>query len=320
VAGLLGCFGPYRQYANIRKLSKVYLPPLSSYTSEHIEFLEIGELWEQLHKDISQCKWQSDIELISNNGFKLLFWNKQLENIITSTTLQEEELLELLQHVIRSPEDHTLHMTQLKHGPLASRIPKDIMLRLERSSMCYRYIYSSVCKRYGIRGESALIETYNQCHDISIVKGGQRLKKLVELPGESHSIFITGQLDGMQNGVVIEIKHRASKIYNKIPTYELIQLHMYMFLTSTQNCKLIQAIRLPSTFYIEQTTIKFSPTLWMCILQSLAKVVDFLDNLDASEFTLACFNKLPESAKFEMIQKYIPELIVTQEEYQFCVG
>jgi len=320
VSGLLGCFGTYRQYSALRKLTDAHLPPLGTTGSlhgEHVNFLEIGREWEQLHRSINTCQWQSEIVDISENGFKLLFWNKRMDNHIRSSNLQDEDLVQLLQDVIRCPQNHNKHMRRLRE--LKSRLPQDLFARLELSSMCYRYVHSSVCKRYGIQGETALIDAYNRVHDSPIVKVPHRFKKQIELPGGRHTIMLTGQIDGMQENVVIEIKHRSSKIFQTLPVYELVQLHVYMFLTGTKRCKMLQAVRVPQTSYVEQTLVRFSSTFWNRLLEGLAQAVDFLDNLDASEFTRACFCALPEASKFEMLQKYIPELQMTPGEYNYSV-
>uniref|UniRef100_A0A6C0BND6 YqaJ viral recombinase domain-containing protein n=1 Tax=viral metagenome TaxID=1070528 RepID=A0A6C0BND6_9ZZZZ len=326
LSGLLGMFGPYKQYnafCQLLRTSSLQVSLKQSVCpsqSEHIERLEIQQEWANLHTEVSQCQWQSEIQRITDTGFKLLFWNKFMDDQIKSTPIEEEGVMEVLQNVVRCPDKHRQSLDTLKSLPARTPQFQRLLDYIQRSSMCYRFLHSTVCRKYGIRGERTLIDLYNRLHDDPITKVTKRFQEPLTAEDGSWRCLLTGQIDGMQQGKVIEIKHRTTRIFTNIPTYELIQLHMYMFFTKTKSCKLLQCIQLPDNVYVEQTVVYFCDQLWAQITATLVEVIQFAKDLCASRISVECFEQLPEDTRHAMLAKYIPSIQINSETYNKLVN
>jgi hypothetical protein len=88
--------------------------------------------------------------------------------------------------------------------------------------------------------------------------------------GNAFKMF--GRLDGLRDdGAVVETKNRRNRLFGYVPTYERIQLHAYMVLTSTTQSVLVE------TFEGDQRThdVPFDEPFWQrTVLPALAKGVD----------------------------------------------
>ena len=64
-------------------------------------------------------------------------------------------------------------------------------------------------------------------------------KKLFE--HDMCDVWIFGKMDGRDDrGNVVETKNRRNRLFSKIPSYEKVQLEMYMWMTSTKECTHIE--------------------------------------------------------------------------------
>ena len=56
-------------------------------------------------------------------------------------------------------------------------------------------------------------------------------KILYDSPDGKYCINIRGKVDGITGSSIVETKNRSKRLFNKIPKYELVQIEAYMFLT-----------------------------------------------------------------------------------------
>lgn len=79
-------------------------------------------------------------------------------------------------------------------------------------------------------------------------------------------VMIGGKVDGIaEDGTLIEMKNRQYKLFDKIPDYEMVQIHVYMYLTKMSKCNLIQCFRDENS----QKIIEFDSDYWKEILRRL---------------------------------------------------
>eukprot|EP00040_Diaphanoeca_grandis_P006671 m.38259 g.38259 ORF g.38259 m.38259 type:complete len:376 (-) comp17872_c0_seq1:110-1237(-) len=88
----------------------------------------------------------------------------------------------------------------------------------------------------------------------------------------STPVNLVGSVDALdEQGHVVETKHRRNRLFQQVPLYERIQLHGYMFLTSTTSAIHTQTYRDTSV----ETHIPWDPELWQHLEAGLSSISAF---------------------------------------------
>jgi hypothetical protein len=92
----------------------------------------------------------------------------------------------------------------------------------------------------------------------------------------NEKVSVGGRVDGIQSdGTLVEMKNRQYRFFNVVPIYEKIQVHVYMFLTDRQECKLIESFRGKT----KTTMITFDQNLWDSIKIEIEAFAESFHNL-----------------------------------------
>lgn len=130
--------------------------------------------------------------------------------------------------------------------------------------------------------------------------GHQQEQKIVTAPASNISdsndkfykkqidgdFFVGGRIDGFRDGKLIEIKNRKTKIYEKLPDYDIIQVQCYMFLLDLNECYVEQYLTDDDgETYKHETCVKRDRKLWtdfvvpnMCLFVETLR--EFMNNMD----------------------------------------
>lgn len=88
--------------------------------------------------------------------------------------------------------------------------------------------------------------------------------------------LLGGKVDGItDDNELVEVKNRQYKLFDKIPIYEKIQMHAYMFLTGILKCHYVQCYRDKSTTEL----VEFDEGFWNDVIERLNKFVIKMDRL-----------------------------------------
>ena len=57
---------------------------------------------------------------------------------------------------------------------------------------------------------------------------------------DGYKLKIGGRVEGVTNGVLVEVKKRKNKLFNYIPDYEMIQVQVYLEMFNINNCIFVE--------------------------------------------------------------------------------
>lgn len=178
---------------------------------------------------------------------------------------------------------------------------------LRDSARKYWHFRNQVSCFYGLRGERAFRNQYNQFLQFPIETCTQRYTQLLpsELIPDGFTWGIEGQVDGMRRGKIVEIKHRTGTIYEEVPLYERMQLHAYMFLLGQQDACLVQCIQTQTGVFSKETLVPFDAEFWKATILRLAKCVHLLHQLHQHNLARACFVGLDNQGLARVFREFI---------------
>ncbi len=101
------------------------------------------------------------------------------------------------------------------------------------------------------------------------VESGRKNQRVLHLSG-GLNILVYGRIDLIEDEVVVEIKNRKYKLFGKIPKYELVQLHAYMYTTRTQKCRHVERFE----EYEKETEVSWDQTLWDFVKEGLPSYLE----------------------------------------------
>lgn len=132
------------------------------------------------------------------------------------------------------------------------------------------YITRKVSTQHGINNEAKTARAFNVKSDDTFYK--YQLGDCVRLVGR-----IDGRLENDEE-TIVEIKNRRNRLFNRIPEYEMVQIHVYMFLTGARKCFFIERYNNSTKTY----TVEYDePYFTDCIMEPLMKFTKLLElNID----------------------------------------
>jgi hypothetical protein len=94
------------------------------------------------------------------------------------------------------------------------------------------YLTRKVSTQHGVNNEAKTARHFGVRSDDTFYR--HQLTETVQLIGR-----IDGRLEEDEE-TIVEIKNRRNRLFNRIPEYEMVQIHVYMFLTGAQRCLFIE--------------------------------------------------------------------------------
>lgn len=305
--------------------------------NEHLHLLGIYEIWKKLASTINLCSTQEDIERINLASFKLAFQNSYIQTAaetvqraITENKLipvdDATEICKLISEVITDNENYYRLLQELwakKEELVLDGLSPFLDLLDMSSKLCYGIQKRSNCA-YGIQGESKFIEAFNEIHeDTKIERVSRMYSKTVtgeELKGRI-TWCIDGRIDGLKDDIIMEIKHRRKKIMKRVPLYELLQLHAYMFLLGKQQAVLIQCTQHRGLVYSEQVVVKFVPHFWEIVVQQVKKSLNFILALHQQEILRQAFFLLDPKGQEIIMKQHMGNISqLSTSDYELMMG
>lgn len=129
-------------------------------------------------------------------------------------------------------------------------------------------------------------------HEIYKNNGTHREKKVAQIHNVkpdtkwysmriTEDVRLVGLIDGRKDSeTIVEIKNRQRRLFGYVPLYEYIQCQVYMKLTGTQKCTLIEQFGDDSNSF----DIEFSYTMWE--LEILPALREFAQEISSSPSSL----------------------------------
>jgi hypothetical protein len=311
IGSLMGCFGTQ---SLVQSLIKTWRK--SAFRSSFPEELEgkkwsrtetlthlgMGQAWERFSQEADQCKTQEHISNLQTRACDVFVVpiTTNSHNLIQSLPLEDQAILA---HTHLHCANHSLCLRALAERYTMNAQVKDFVdLLIAAEKVCYM-LTKSAHRAYGRHGEERVREMYNRLHAEPIQAVGREFKKIMP-PTACATWSLEGRIDGMCGSQLIEIKHRTNKIPSILPEYELMQVHIYMFLLDQQNAIVLQCAQALNSTYVQEKRVEFCAELWDRIVKRLAMCMEFIAMLCTHAFTRNCFCALDEQQRLRMVEKF----------------
>ena len=117
------------------------------------------------------------------------------------------------------------------------KIKKEIeCLKVSDSVQLREAVNTVVNTSRGTQRESVAIEMYEKETGLDVTENNNKFYKADVGDG----VMIGGRIDGFSGGKLIEVKCRRNRFFDRLPKYEKVQIHAYMFITGVESCDLVQ--------------------------------------------------------------------------------
>jgi hypothetical protein len=134
---------------------------------------------------------------------------------------------------------------------------------IENLKAAEKKVISAVDCARGVIGEKRVLIKF----DKSIEYSQKAFSKTLFLEKSNVLVKLYGKCDGIEKktGMLVEIKTRRNKLFRKAWINELIQLHVYMFISETTKCKFIET----NDDEVYEEIILFDENLWLNVVLNL---------------------------------------------------
>lgn len=132
-------------------------------------------------------------------------------------------------------------------------------------------VKSRINKKRGNKYEHKGINQYEKKAKRTVTDRNSEMFEKIVKREEDYTIVLRAKIDGIDrdNNCLIEHKNRVNELFRKIPSYEKVQLEIYMHITKLESCKLVQ------THFEDTSELVFEPSVkrWKKIKFSLINCI-----------------------------------------------
>jgi len=342
IGAVLGCFTRRCQYAAIVKLWKKTKLGITHQPNEFLQFyqnrqyllksLNVENAWNAIYSKLSIVTTQEQIESVLQRGLQCLLNNEVMRehirnamSYVNSSLMKQDHLKQYITDLLTNHIKHNQHffetISDLDDNATSYNLwgLRPVIDVFKACSELLKSLTSATNCAYGRNGEQLYVSAYNESMDAAMVqpRDTQRRKS----PHSTHDgrdWHIDGRVDGYHpNKQLVEIKHRVGVGFHRIPVYELIQIHAYMFILDRSHIKLIQCIRRAAGTVEDTTIVFYNDDFWQTIMRKITVVFNFIETLSSQPVGQDCFFLLPEDKKCALLEKHFPSLPeISEEEYK----
>ena len=141
-------------------------------------------------------------------------------------------------------------------------------------------VQSHVNTERGKRDETNGIQMYTKITSKKIQNSNNKFYKRYLKDGNNIKYGIGGRVDGItEDGILVEVKNRQKRLFNYVPPYEKVQIHIYMYLLNKTECHLIECFKSDTVKHI----IEFDDAFMNTIISELDNINQFLHDLNVCE-------------------------------------
>jgi hypothetical protein len=205
-------------------------------------YCAVNEIFEEMKCKITgeKVKTLNDEQLL--NTEELI---KLSETLIPDKQIPPEKLN--LEHILKVSCYNAIECdTTNKSKEIEQDIKKQIsnIFPEKNLSTVSEFITTDINTKRGIKNEDKIINKYNKRHKTTVTDNNSQFYKypLFEITKDevTYKFFISAKIDGLHDDILIEVKNRRNRLFNKIPEYELVQMEIYLRILKLDTAKLVQ--------------------------------------------------------------------------------
>lgn len=154
-------------------------------------------------------------------------------------------------------------------------------------------VKSRINKKRGNKFEDKGINQYENKTKRTITDRNSEMFEKIIKREEEYTIVLRAKIDGIdrENDCLIEHKNRVNELFEKIPSYEKVQLEIYMHITKLGSCKLVQ------THFEDTSEMEYIPSTkrWKIIkfgiIDCIRTIHELMDNPDKMKRFVSKYRK-----------------------------
>ena len=129
--------------------------------------------------------------------------------------------------------------------------------------------------RYGQHGESAILRAYSDTHEMKALHNAGNEQRALQLP--NYTVNFVGRVDGLlQDGTILEVKHRTTPISRHIRQSDFTQVLVYMYIRHATSAILLEAV---NGRIAETRSVCWSDGEWTAVGCRVASALQFVSLL-----------------------------------------
>ena len=168
----------------------------------------------------------------------------------------------------------SVKMTEIRDNMLCQI--KAANLDKKETDILKKNVHNLTNTSFGSRHESHAIKYYCEKQQTNVVCKQQYVKKHIATVGKTQW-FLTGKVDGItEDGILVEVKNRIHKLFNKLLDYEKPQIQAYLKMMNIQKGHLVEFIKNPTNPQMNIIEVEKEPKYWKeFIIPGIEKFIQF---------------------------------------------
>ena len=154
-------------------------------------------------------------------------------------------------------------------------------------------VKSRINKKRGNKYENKGINQYEKKAKLVVTDRNSEMYEKIIKRAPTYAIVLRAKIDGIdrENNCLIEHKNRVNELFKTIPSYEKVQLQIYMYITKLETCKLIQ------THFDETSELEFISTTkrWkkikFALIDCIAEIHELMEDPEKMQKFISKYRK-----------------------------
>ena len=154
-------------------------------------------------------------------------------------------------------------------------------------------VKSRINKKRGNKYEHKGINQYEKkTKRVVTDRNAEMFEKIVKRE-EDYTIVLRAKIDGIdrENNCLIEHKNRVNELFKKIPSYEKVQLQIYMHITKLDSCKLVQTHFNDTSELPFESSIKRWKKIKFALIKCIRRIHELMEEPEAMKRFMSKYRK-----------------------------
>jgi hypothetical protein len=154
-------------------------------------------------------------------------------------------------------------------------------------------VKSRINKKRGNKYEHKGINQYEKkTKHVVTDRNSEMFEKIVKRE-EDYTIVLRAKIDGIDrdNNCLIEHKNRVNELFEKIPSYEKVQLEIYMHITKLGSCKLVQTHFEDTSELPFESSVKRWKKIKFALIKCIRKIHEIMEEPEKMKRFMSKYRK-----------------------------
>ena len=154
-------------------------------------------------------------------------------------------------------------------------------------------VKSRINKKRGNKYEHKGINQYEKKTKCVVTDRNSEMFEKIVKREEDYTIVLRAKIDGIDrdNDCLIEHKNRVNELFEKIPSYEKVQLEIYMHITKLGSCKLVQTHFEDTSELPFKSSVKRWKKIKFALIKCIRRIHDIMEEPEKMKRFMSKYRK-----------------------------